>query len=60
MTLAQSDPSADLFKKSNQRIELTQKLIKEIDKATDPAAKDDLTNRMIAEQNRTSFRRIRI
>lgn len=41
----------DLYKKSNDRITQIQSLMSKIDTAKDPAAKMDLTNRLISEQN---------
>lgn len=41
----------DLYSKSNDRIKQIQDLMGQIDSASDPAAKMDLTNRLISEQN---------
>ena len=41
----------DFFSKSNARIQQIQSLQSQIDSASDPAAKQDLANRMLTEQN---------
>lgn len=41
----------DLYSKTNARINQVQQLMRQIDRANDPAAKMDLTNRLISEQN---------
>jgi type IV secretion system protein VirB5 len=41
----------DLYTKTNQRVQQIQDLMGQIDSADDPAAKMDLTNRLISEQN---------
>lgn len=41
----------DLYSKSNGRVSQVQSLMGQIDSANDPAAKADLTNRLISEQN---------
>ncbi|ADN62005.1 P16 (plasmid) [Xylella fastidiosa subsp. fastidiosa GB514] len=42
---------SDLYSKANQRLSLIQSLTAQIDSANDPAAKADLANRLINEQN---------
>lgn len=42
---------SDLFTKANSRLTLIQSLTAQIDSANDPAAKADLANRLISEQN---------
>lgn len=42
---------SDLYGKANGRLDLIQKLTEQIDSASDPAAKADLANRLISEQN---------
>ncbi|WP_443112909.1 type IV secretion system protein [Herbaspirillum seropedicae] len=42
---------SDLYGKANGRLDLIQKLTEQIDSANDPAAKADLSNRLISEQN---------
>ena len=41
----------DLYGKANSRLSLIQSLTAQIDSANDPAAKADLANRLISEQN---------
>jgi type IV secretion system protein VirB5 len=48
---SQNATMSDLFAKTQGRIAQTQNLMTQIDSATDPAAKADLTNRLISEQN---------
>jgi type IV secretion system protein VirB5 len=48
---SQNAVMSDLYKKSNQRVAQIESLMAKIDTATDPAAKADLTNRLINEQN---------
>ena len=42
---------SDLYGKANSRLSLIQSLTAQIDSANDPAAKADLANRLISEQN---------
>jgi type IV secretion system protein VirB5 len=48
---AQNAVMSDLYTKSNNRLGLIQSLTAQIDSANDPAAKADLTNRLVSEQN---------
>lgn len=48
---SQNAVMTDLYAKANERLGLIQSLTAKIDTATDPAAKADLTNRLISEQN---------
>ena len=48
---SQNATMADLYGKSQDRLKQIQDLMASIDNATDPAAKADLTNRLISEQN---------
>jgi type IV secretion system protein VirB5 len=51
-TMASQNASmSDLYAKSNQRLGNIQALTAQIDSANDPAAKADLTNRLVSEQN---------
>lgn len=48
---SQNAVMSDLYGKANSRLSLIQSLTAQIDSASDPAAKSDLTNRLINEQN---------
>ena len=48
---SQNAVMSDLYTKSNNRLGLIQSLTAQIDSANDPAAKADLANRLISEQN---------
>jgi type IV secretion system protein VirB5 len=48
---SQNATMSDLYAKSNQRLANIQALTAQIDAANDPAAKSDLANRLISEQN---------
>lgn len=48
---SQNVTMSDLYSKSNARLQQVQSLMGQIDSASDPAAKQDLTNRLINEQN---------
>ncbi|MRD49388.1 hypothetical protein GHT07_19095 [Caenimonas koreensis DSM 17982] len=48
---AQNATMSDLYAKSNGRLQQIQSLMGQIDSASDPAAKQDLANRLISEQN---------
>lgn len=48
---AQNATMSDLYTKANARAQVVQDLMSQIDLASDPAAKQDLTNRLISEQN---------
>lgn len=48
---AQNATMSDLYTKSNGRLQQIQDLMGQIDSASDPAAKQDLANRLISEQN---------
>ena len=48
---SQNATMSDLFSKSNARMKQVQKLMGQIDSASDPAAKQDLANRLVSEQN---------
>ena len=48
---AQSALMSDLYSKANARLSLVQGLTSQIDLASDPAAKADLSNRLLNEQN---------
>lgn len=48
---SQNATMSDLYAKSNQRLGNIQALTAQIDSANDPAAKADLTNRLVSEQN---------
>lgn len=51
-TMAANNASlSDVYKKSNDRFKQVQELMTRIDTASDPAAKQDLANRLINEQN---------
>jgi type IV secretion system protein VirB5 len=51
-TMASQDATMDdLYQQSDQRIDEVQSLMQQIDDAEDPAAKEDLSNRLISEQN---------
>lgn len=51
MIASQSALTDDLYSKTNARIKQIQDLMGQIDSANDPAAKTDLTNRLVSEQN---------
>lgn len=48
---SQNAVMSDLYGKANNRLSLIQSLTGQIDSASDPAAKADLANRLISEQN---------
>lgn len=48
---SQNAVMSDLYGKANNRLSLIQSLTAQIDSASDPAAKADLANRLISEQN---------
>ena len=48
---SQNAVMSDLYGKANNRLSLIQSLTAQIDSANDPAAKADLANRLISEQN---------
>ena len=48
---SQNAVMGDLYGKANNRLSLIQSLTAQIDSASDPAAKADLANRLISEQN---------
>ncbi|WP_265310999.1 type IV secretion system protein [Verminephrobacter aporrectodeae] len=48
---SQNTVMSDLYSKASKRLGLIQSLTAQIDSANDPAAKVDLTNRLISEQN---------
>ena len=48
---SQNAVMGDLYGKANNRLSLIQSLTTQIDSASDPAAKADLANRLISEQN---------
>jgi hypothetical protein len=47
----QNVTSSDLYQRSNERMTQVQSLMGQIENAEDPAAKADLTNRLVSEQN---------
>lgn len=48
---SQNAVMTDLYKTSNERLKQVQQLMAQIDNAADPAAKQDLANRLVSEQN---------
>lgn len=48
---SQNATMSELYSQANARIQQVQSLMGQIDSASDPAAKQDLTNRLVSEQN---------
>lgn len=48
---SQNASTSDFYSRSTDRVKQSQSLMGQIDSATDPAAKADLTNRLVSEQN---------